>query len=87
MRAREFIINIPLCVKVSEYGMEIGVSNTLPDAAESNLLGSNNCEPPDTETTTFVPPLQQKLELMKKAAGKESNVIDQIVADDDTELS
>jgi hypothetical protein len=41
----------------------------------------------DNDSGTFVPPLQQKLELMKHAAGKESDVIDQIKADDDNEAS
>lgn len=31
---------------------------------------------------SYVPPLQQKIELMKHAAGKQSEVINQITADD-----
>jgi hypothetical protein len=51
-------------------------------------------QPPQTEYSddgdtdgTFVPPLQQKIELMKHAAGKQGPVIDQITADDDNEAS
>lgn len=41
----------------------------------------------DQEGGVFVPPLQQKIELMKHAAGKQGPVIDQITADDDNEAS
>lgn len=41
----------------------------------------------DDKASNFVPPLQQKIELMKHAAGKQGAIIDQIVADDDNELS
>jgi len=44
------------------------------------LDGNDTDEQSETETTTFVPPLQQKIELLKKSSGVQS-VFDQ--ADDD----
>jgi hypothetical protein len=74
MRAREFTINIPVHITINGDGdPEINMPGQEPEA--------------DNDSGTFVPPLQQKLELMKHAAGKESDVIDQIKADDDNEAS
>lgn len=74
MRAKEFVINIPINIKFNGDGEpEIAVNNQTPLGDEE--LSSN-----------FIPPLQQKIELMKHAAGKDSDVIDQIItADDDDE--
>jgi hypothetical protein len=72
MRAREFTINIPINIKINGDGDPvISVSDDDDEKVASN----------------FVPPLQQKIELMKHAAGKQGTIIDQIVADDDNELS
>lgn len=90
MRAREFTINIPINVKINDDD-EIDVStkdevkplvSTLKKVKKSNVV--NKDEPTDDLATNFVPPLQQKIEIMKHAAGKESDVIDQIIADEDT---
>ena len=73
MRAKEFIINIPINIKFNGDGEpEIAVNNQTPPEEEQEELATN-----------FIPPLQQKIELMKHAAGKESDVIDQITSDDD----
>lgn len=74
MRAKEFVINIPINIKFNGDGEpEIAVNNQTP--LDDEELSSN-----------FIPPLQQKIELMKHAAGKDSDVIDQIItADDDDE--
>lgn len=68
MRAREFIINLPIRIR-------IGNEETADNAPV------NDEEP---ELDTMVPPLQQKLELMKRNAGM-SNVFDE--ADEDEPLS
>lgn len=73
MRAREFTINIPINIKINGDG-EPEISTG--EEGESEELATN-----------FIPPLQQKLELMKHAAGKQGQVIDQIKADDDNEAS
>jgi hypothetical protein len=74
MRAREFTINVPITIKINGDGdPEIDMPGQEPEAGD--------------DSGTFVPPLQQKIELMKHAAGKESDVIDQIVGDDDNEAS
>ena len=73
MRAREFTINIPVHITINGDGdPEI---STPGDEEEDELA------------TNFAPPLQQKLELMKHAAGKQGAIIDQITADDDNEAS
>lgn len=73
MRAREFTINIPINIKINGDGdPEISVDNDQTKPQDDEDLASN-----------FVPPLQQKIELMKAATGKEGKIISQIVADDD----
>lgn len=68
MRAREFTINIPVHITINGDG-----------EPEVNMDDQED----EDDVTSFVPPLQQKIELMKHAAGKNSKVIDQITADDD----
>jgi len=60
MRAREFIINLPIRIKI---GNEDPAADSPADDEEPEL-------------DTMVPPLQQKLELMKRNAGM-SNVFDE----------
>lgn len=79
MRAREFTINIPINIKFNSDGeAEIETPNKF-----------DGQEPLDHEevATNFVPPLQQKIELMKNAAGKQGDLIKQITADDDSPTS
>ncbi len=74
MRAKEFIINIPINIKIDGDGEP--VISTSP--ADNNCqAGAQNVNTPpgetlDDELGEFVPPLQKKMELMKKAAGVES---------------
>jgi hypothetical protein len=72
MRAREFTINIPINIRIDgdDKKKRLRVSKRPP-------LGQEKL------ATNFVPPLQQKIELMKNAAGKQSGVIDQLTADED----
>ena len=66
MRAREFVINVPITIKINGDGdPEIST-----DQSEQ-----------DPELDTMVPPLQQKIEIMKRNSGL-PNVFDE---DDDEE--
>lgn len=68
MRAREFTINIPINIKING-----------DDEPEITAVGQ---EDPEADST-WVPPLQQKIELAKASLGKQSDVIDQLIGDDD----
>lgn len=80
MRAREFTINVPITIKIN------GDGDPEIDMPGNDFDGK---EPMDDEevATNFAPPLQQKIELMKAAAGKQGDLLDQITADDDNEAS
>lgn len=77
MRAREFTINIPINIRINGDGdPEVNVDGDNPyDGQEPMDQGE--------VATNFVPPLQQKIELMKGAAGKQGPLLQQITADDD----
>jgi hypothetical protein len=68
MRAREFVINVPITIKIN--------GDADPE------VSAQDAEDTDTETDTMVPPLQQKLELLKRNAGL-PNVYDEQADDDD----
>lgn len=74
MRAREFVINVPITIKINGDG-----------DPEIDMTGSN--EPKDPKeldpNPTFVPPLQQDIELKKASVGKDSPVIQDLVQDED----
>ena len=75
MRAKEFMINVNVPITVS-----------FPAGGGDPIVTTGNDEqesPVDNEPKVMVPPLQQKLELMKANAGKSSDVIDQLTADED----
>ena len=86
MRAKEFVINIPISIKINSDG--------------DPEISTGEQEPVDDNVGDFVPPLQQKIELMKKSVGVQSvydeegsegseagavttGVMDQAFADDD----
>jgi len=58
MRAKEFTINIPINIKINSDG--------------DPEVSTGTDEPIDDAVGEFVPPLQKKIELMKKSAGVES---------------
>jgi len=68
MRAREFVINVPITIKINGDG--------------DPEISTDSQEAPDTGVA-FIPPLQQKIEMMKANSGKESDLLDQIISDDD----
>jgi hypothetical protein len=59
MRAREFTINVPITISIN--GDDDPVIST-----------GNEEEVQDDDVGEFVPPLQQKIELLKKSAGVKS---------------
>lgn len=67
MRAREFVINVPITIKISGDG-------------DPEIDTDQSSEEPETDT--MVPPLQQKIELLKRNAGL-ANVYDEQADDDD----
>jgi hypothetical protein len=67
MRAREFIINVPITIKINGDGD--------PEVA----MDQGQDEP---ELDSMVPPLQQKMEIMKRNAGL-PNVYDEQEEDED----
>jgi hypothetical protein len=77
MRAKEFVINVPITIKINGDGdPEIDMTGT-DDAKDPQELDPN---------PTMIPPLQQDVELRKAANGKESPVIDSLTQDEeDTE--
>jgi hypothetical protein len=77
MRAKEFVINVPITIKINGDGdPEIDMSGT-DDAKDPQELDPS---------PMMIPPLQQDVELRKAANGKESPVIDSLTQDEeDTE--
>lgn len=74
MRAREFVINVPITIKINGDG-----------DPEIDMKGNN--EPPKDPSEldpnpVMVPPLQQAIELEKADAGKTSPVIDDLTQDE-----
>lgn len=73
MRAREFVINVPITIKINGDG-----------DPEIDMKGEG--EPKDPQeldpSPVMVPPLQQDIELKKATAGKSSPVIDDLTQDE-----
>jgi hypothetical protein len=67
MRAKEFIQDLIKAAQQSGTGVVINIG-------EINIDSGNDTKEVDTalDTDRFVPPLQQKIELMKKSAGQQS---------------
>jgi len=65
MRAREFVINVPITIKINGDGE--------PEV---------NMDQDEPELDTMVPPLQQKMEIMKRNSGL-PNVYDHSQDNDD----
>ncbi len=74
MRAREFVINVPITIKINGDGdpeIDMPVSK---DAKDPSDLDPN---------PVFVPPLQQEIELKKAEAGKDSPIIKDLTQDEE----
>jgi len=73
MRAREFIINIPINIRLNSDG-SVDVDTDQDDRQDPSQLKPN---------PVMVPPLQQGLELKKAAVGKRSAVITDLTQDEE----
>lgn len=80
MRAKEFIVNIsvPVTISMNADGT-VDVKHPNSEEETSDEVGA--------EQPVMVPPLQQKIELMKANAGKSSEVIDQLTDDDSDDFT
>lgn len=74
MRAREFVINVPITIKINGDG-----------DPEINAGNQHSPEQNEPELDHMVPPLQQKIEILKKNAGLD-NVYDQQADEDDEQI-
>jgi len=73
MRAREFIINVPINIKINGDGdPEVDVAGSDPAKDPSDL----------DPNPVMVPPLQQELELKKADQGKTSPIIKDLTQDE-----
>lgn len=70
MKAREFVINVPINIKINGSG-----------DPEIDVAGKD-AEDEEEKDPLMIPPLQQSMELKKAALGKESRAIDQLITDD-----
>lgn len=69
MRAREFVINVPITIKINgDSDPEIDMDNT-PDC--------------DVDQDAWVSPQQQELELRKHELGKDTEIANQLLDDSD----
>lgn len=67
MRAKEFVINVPITIKINGDG-------------DPEIDTSNDSE--NDDDSVMVPPLQQDLEIKKAQAGKSSPVINDLLRDE-----
>jgi hypothetical protein len=75
MRAREFVINIPLTIRINGA-----------DSSDLDMQATEAKDPSELDPNpTMVPPLQQAIELKKANAGKESPVIAELIRDEEPE--
>jgi len=73
MRAREFVINVPITIKINGDG-----------DPEINMPGTDDARDPSEleQNPVMVPPLQQELELKKAEMGKDSPIIKDLTQDE-----
>lgn len=90
MRAREFVINVPITIHIDGDGDPV---ITDPGAKKNDyatetppVVVKNNLPPKDPSELdpepVMVPPLQQQIEINKAAVGKTSPVIDELTQDE-----
>ena len=90
MRAREFVINIPITIKIDGDGDPVindpavnagDYANENPTAVKQNPLPPKDPSELNPDPV-MVPPLQQQIEINKAAVGKTSPVIDELTQDE-----
>jgi hypothetical protein len=74
MRAREFVINVPITIKINGDG-----------DPEVDMSGADDSRDPSElkDNPVMVPPLQQEIELKKAEAGKDSPIIKDLTQDEE----
>jgi hypothetical protein len=74
MRAREFVINVPITIKINGDG-----------DPEIDMPGSDDARDPSElkDNPVMVPPLQQEIELKKAEMGKDSPIIKDLTQDEE----
>ena len=77
MKAREFIINIPISVQYDPEGQPV-IGMRSQDSRQSQKPSGS---PELNLNAVMVPPLQQDIELKKAGLGKGSPVIDKLIQD------
>lgn len=90
MRAREFVINVPITIKIDGDGDPVVNDPRTAKgdyATEKPIIPVNNNlpakDPSDLDPDpVMVPPLQQQIEINKAAVGKTSPVIDELTQDE-----
>ncbi len=91
MRAREFVINVPITIQIDGDGAPV-VND--PGAGRNDYESENSTkkthsalpprDPKDLDPNpVMVPPLQQQLEIDKAAVGKSRPVIDELIQDEE----
>jgi hypothetical protein len=77
MRAKEFVINVPITIKINGDG-------------DPEIDMPNQDEPKDPQeldpNPVMVPPLQQDIEIKKASIGKSSPIISKLTQDEDDPL-
>lgn len=87
MRAKEFVINVPINIKINSDGAPNGstpTDKTPSSALTTSLLQQTNVPKtlPKNKKPVMVPPLQQAIELQKAALGKRSSVISSLTSNE-----
>lgn len=90
MRAREFVINVPITIHIDGNGDPVindpganknDYATEQPPAVVKNTLPPKDPSELDPDPV-MVPPLQQQIEINKAAVGKTSPVIDELTQDE-----
>ena len=88
MRAKEFVINVPINIKIDGDGTpDLGEIDEPQSDPSAQSIPVTKKLPPKPENKLdlqpmMVPPLQQELELKKAAIGKSSPVIQKLAQDE-----
>lgn len=74
MRAREFVINVPITIKINGDG-----------DPEIDMPGADDARDPTElkDNPVMVPPLQQDIEMKKAEMGKDSPIIKDLTQDEE----
>lgn len=86
MRAREFVINVPITIRIDGNGDPQVNQPAPPVQRDTGPVVDNDLPPKDPSELdpdpVMVPPLQQQIEINKAAVGKTSPIIDELTQDE-----